>query len=369
MLSVGVGLAACGASPTDTIKSGGGASASEALDSVYQAVKGLTGDARYQKLLELAKKESGPVGFYHSGDMTPEVKAFTAQTGIKVADFQATSERVAERVNNENKAGRQASDVVLGGASDMIALHGEGGFAPLDSPVSDTVTQNFKAADMVDPVAIMQLPSYNTNAVKPGDVPKTWDDYFTTFSKRKAIELTDWEWYATIVTKYFVEKKHMTEDAAIKLITEGMKGSSAVDGHTLVAQLLASGQYDFVPNLYAQYLPGLLSQGAALSNDGTSADLPPTVVTLQMGLTKGGKQPAGGLLLLEWMMSAKGQKVVADQGYIAPANTYQGQSLIEKYPYAIFDTVFSESAGFQDKWKKAFDTLLQAAGTKKVAKS
>jgi hypothetical protein len=368
VLCVGALAVGCGSSPTDT--GGGSATGSgrgaTGLAAVYAALDGLTGDARYEKLLELAKKEGGTVSFYHSGDMTVENKAFTAKTGLKVADFQATSERVAERVSQEKKAGRQGSDLVLGGATDVATLQAEGGIAKLDSPVSETVSDLYKSTDLVSPIAIMMMPTHNTNTVKDSDLPKSWTDYFTTFTKRKAIELTDWEWYYTIVTKYFMAQKGMTEQQAIDLITKGMKGAFTVDGHTLTGQLLASGQYDYVPNMFAHYVPGLIKKGAPISYDGASKDLPPSVVLLYIGLTDGGPHPASALLYLEWMMSSDGQDAVASTDYVPTATTYTGESLLKDYPYALVVDTPKQSADVLDKWKKAFDTLLRAADTKQT---
>lgn len=363
---VAVVLAACGSSPTDSSNGGGtgtqgGSSGSSSLDAVYSAVKGLTGQARYNKLLALAKKEGGQIGFYHSGDMTDEVAAFEKQTGLKVADYQSTSERVAERVNDENKAGRQGSDVVMGGSADMVALRDEGGIAPLQSPVTGYNKPDFESKDLVDPIAIMMLPTFNSNGMSSSDVPKNWTDFFQHFAKRKAVELTDWEWMATLVKKYF-EPQGMSESDAIALITNGLKGATAVDGHTLVAQLLASGQYDFVPNLYAHYIPGLVKDGAPLSNDGVSKQLPPMLITLFIGLTAGAPHPAGGLLLLEWMMSKEGQQVVYNQGYIPPSSTFTGQTLWTKYPYALVSTEWQASQADQQKWQKAWDNVMKGAG-------
>jgi iron(III) transport system substrate-binding protein len=368
-MCVGVLAVGCGSSPTDNAgaASGPAGDPGTGIEAVYAAVSGLTGTARYDKLLELAKKEGGTVGFYHSGTMTNENKAFTAQTGIKVADFQATSERVAERVSQENKAGRQGSDVLLLSAPDMVTLRDQGNVGKLDSPSLDSVTGIYKRPNLVSPIAIMMMPTYNTDAVKPGDRPASWTDYFTSFSKRKAVELTDWPWFYTIVTKYFMGQLHMTEQQATDLITNGMKGSSAVDGHTLVSQLLASGQYDYVPNLYAQYVPGLIKKGAPISYEGVTKDLPPTLTFLYIGLTAGSSHPAAGLLYLEWMMSAEGQKAVSDAGYVAPSNTYQGPpTLAQQFPYALIDDSADQTEAVQTKWKTAFDAVLKAAGTKKV---
>ena len=154
------------------------------------------------------------------------------------------------------------------------------------------------------------------------------------------------------------------------MFTSGIKGAFTVDGHTLLAQLLASGQYAYVPNLYGQYYPQLKGKGAPLSEDGVTADLPPTLTALYIGLTEGAKHSAAGLLYLEWMMSADGQQAVANAGYVPPASTYTGpETLLQKYPYALFDKTPSLSDADRSTWQKLFDTALRKAGTKQVGNS
>ena len=371
LLAVGVVVAACGSSPTDSggAKAASGGSSGGDLQSVYKAVDQLTGQERYDKLLKMAKDAGGTVGWYHSGDMKPEVEAFEQATGLKVNDFQATSERVAERVVQEKKAGQQGSDVVLGGTSDIVALDKEGGLADLTSPVLDYVDDGYKNDFSVSPIAIMEMPTYNTQKIQVGQLPRTWEDFFSHPPGRIGIEITDWEWYESIVRKYFEKQKGMTEQQAIDLITNGLKGAQQVDGHTLVANLLASGQYAYVPDMFAHYLPGLAKSGAPISYDHLSPDMPPFVVTLNIGLTKGGKNPAGGLLLIEWLMGKDGQKVVADQNYVPTSSQYDGQTLVKQYPNAILqDLYLTDTPEDQKAWQAKFDQLLQSIGGTPISK-
>lgn len=372
LLSIGAVVAACGSSPTDSKTNDKAASASggDALSAVYQAVDGLTGQKRYDKLLQMAKDAGGQIGWYHSGDMTTEVAAFEKTTGLKVNDFQATSERVAERVVQENKANQQGSDMVLGGASDLQALEKEGGLAEhLQTPTFDYVVKDYKNDFSVDPLAIMEMPTYNTDKVQVSQLPKTWMDYFQNPPARIGIEITDWEWFETMVRKYLMTKQHMTEQQAIDLITKGLKGAQQVDGHTLVANLLASGQYGYVSNLYAQYVPKLQKAGAPVSFDHLSKDMPPFVTALSMALTKGGPNPAGGLLLLEWMMGPEGQKVIDAQGYVPVSNKFDGDTLLEQYPDAIqMNLYLTDTPADKQAWQKKFDTLLQSIGGTPISK-
>src|SRR5215471_2934493 len=343
LLAAGAVIAGCGASPTDKGSTGGAsASGGSDLQSVYSAVNGLTGTARYNKLLQLAKDAGGSIGFYHSGDMTKEVAAFQQATGLKVNDFQATSERVMERVTQEQQASRQGSDVVLGGQNDMKSLSDQGGLATLNTPAFGDVGTDFKSKYDISPIAIMEMPTY----------------------------ITDKDFYETLIRKYFMQQKGMSEQAAINLVTKGYQGAQQVDGHTLVANLLASGQYAYVPNLYAQYVGKLQKSGAPISYDHLAPGMLPFVVNLTAGLTKGGKNPAGGLLLIEWLMGPDGQKVIADQHYVPTSKEYVGTTLLEQYPNAIVQNFYlTDTAAQTADWKAKFQTLLQSIGGKPATSS
>lgn len=368
MLAAGTLVAGCGSSPTDSGGAGGGKSGD--LQSVYQAVNGLTGQQRYDKLLSLAKKvNGGTIGYYHPGDQKPEVEAFEKATGLKVNDFQATSERVMERVTQEQKAGQEGSDVVLGGSDDMKALNDQGGLPKLQTPAFSDVGKDFKSDYDISPIGIMEMPTYNTDKVSTGKLPTTWEDLFQHPPGRLGIEITDQAWYEVMIKKYFMQQKGMSEAAAIKLITNGFKGAQQVDGHTLVANLLASGQYAYVPDLFAQYVPGLKKSDAPISYDHLSPQMPPVVTSLSIGLTKGAKNPAGGLLFLEWLMSADGQKVVAGQDYVPTSSTYTGSTLLKQYPKAIVSNEYlTDSAQETQDWKNKFQKLLQSIGGKPATK-
>jgi iron(III) transport system substrate-binding protein len=365
-------LVGCGASPTDTAP-GAGASG-DPLAAVYAAVKGKTGQERFDTLLGLAREEakSGPVGFYHSGTFRAEVDAFQKLTGLKVGDFEATSERVAARVVSEHQANRPGSAVVLGGGDDMTNLYRAGGLAELETPMRDTVSKEYQAPSWISPIGIMEMPTYNSEQIPRTQLPRTWEDLFTSFSGRIGIELTDWSWYAALVQRYFVAQKGMTEEAAIQLVTKGMHGASTVDGHTLTANLLASGQYGYVPNAFAHYVPPLAAAGAPITYDGLSPTMPPFFVVLGAGITKATPQPASALLLLEFLLSEQGQTIIAGRNYVPTSSTFKGQTLLEKYPNAITDAVVVPPGGdvtkVQNEWKAKFDELLRQAGTSQLRK-
>jgi iron(III) transport system substrate-binding protein len=371
MITMGM-VAGCGASPTDTggANASGGSAIGGNLQAVYAAVQGLTGQQRQDKLIELAKQAGGTIGWYHSGNFDNIVKKFTDATGIKVKDFQATSERVAERVNQERQANQQGSDVILGGTTDLLELDKQGGLVNgLQTVGKDYVDDRFKNDFSVSPIAIMEMPTRNTSKIPANRLPRTWEDLFANPPGRIGIEITDWEWYEVIVRKYFMQQKGMTEQQAIDLITHGLRGAQQVDGHTLVANLLASGQYDYVPDMFAHYVPDLQRSGAPISYDGLSPDMPPMVVTLNAGLTAGGHNPAGGLLLIEYLMGKDGQQAIADRDYVPTSNQYVGETLLKKYPNAIVqDLYLTDTPQDRQAWQAKFDHLLQQIGGTPISK-
>ena len=130
--------------------------------------------------VEAAKKE-GKVVVY--GTMVPKVmaeveKGFQAEYGIKIEYWRADATKVIDRVLTEWRSGRPAFDVVIG-ARGAIALGKRENVYAKFSPVSaGKFPSKYRDPDgqltawRVTPVGVL----YNTEMVKPGDVPRTLDD-------------------------------------------------------------------------------------------------------------------------------------------------------------------------------------------------
>jgi iron(III) transport system substrate-binding protein len=368
-------VAGCGASPTDTPKNnaGGGSSDDLGFSSVYAAVKGLTGDARQQKLIELAKAEGGVVSVYHTGNLKPEFADFTAKTGINVRDFQVTNEQVNQRVLQEAQAGRPGSDVLDSDAGGLTLLNSSNAIAPLQTPNLAQINPQYTGItepNQIPLYGIMKMPAYNTDQVKAADLPQSWTDFFKSYKGTVGIEQTDWSWYATLVTKWFEAKQGMSESDAIALITNGLKGVTAVNGHPLETQLLASGQYGFALTFYAQFMAGLQANKAPIAFVPNNEQMPPLLtIGNNAALTAHAPHPAAALLMLEYLTGPDGQNQVAQQGYIPAIKDFQGTTLLQQYPNPIIDDSPAQPQAFEQKWEDAFDTLLQSVGGKKIDSS
>src|SRR5258708_27198886 len=83
--------------------------------------------------------------------------------------------------------------------------------------------------------------AYNTNLVKPADVPKSYEDLkHPRWKGQLAIEAEDTDWFAAVVTKL---GSNLGEDKAIGLFRDIVRTNamSTRTGHTLLANMVAPG--------------------------------------------------------------------------------------------------------------------------------
>ncbi|AKS33736.1 ABC transporter substrate-binding protein [Mycolicibacterium goodii] len=365
-LSIALLVAACGPSP---IESGGksafgGGASDEALQAVYAQVEGLTGTARTDRLVQLAKEDGGQVGWYYVGKMDPLVKAFEEQTGLKISGYQGVSEDLAERAGQEFRTNQQGSDLVLGAAVDLRTMDGEGILGELKSPALDDVDEGFKGYNAIAPYANVMVLSYNKDLVPPDKQPTSYEDLFRNPPSGMGVETGDWQWYENLVRKYFMEQKGMSEQQAIDLITNGLRSAQQVEGHSLLVELLASGQYGATPNSFAHSIEPLVKAQSPVTYAASKGDTPPFLLTNAMALTRGGPNPAGGLVLLEWLMSPDGgQKIFADMNYGTTSNKYTGPTVVDQYSNAIVaDLYLTDTPDDVRNWQVKYQELLQSIG-------
>ncbi|MBI2987683.1 MAG: extracellular solute-binding protein [Deltaproteobacteria bacterium] len=137
--------------------------------------------ARAQKVnIEAAKKE-GKVVVY--GSVVPQAmeglhKGFEKKYGITVEYWRGDSTKVMDRALTESRAGRPGFDVVEANRGVQLIMRQEGLFAKYIPPASEKFPAQFKEKDaLITPWRVLPISIlYNTELVKPGDVPKSLDD-------------------------------------------------------------------------------------------------------------------------------------------------------------------------------------------------
>jgi iron(III) transport system substrate-binding protein len=271
------------------------------LNDIYAQLEGLDPKARREKLIELAEEEGGSFDAYGStnlDDIFPMIDEFEGQTGLEVNYYRASSTDVLERVLQEADADFPGADVVFTNGPELTVIDREGLLAPLDSPVTDDIDEQ----GVFDNWAWLYLNtfvgSWNTDRVQ--DPPATWEDLLA-HGDGLAVEVGDFDWFATLVKEYFVGQQGMSEDEAVDLFREAVNGAALVDGHTLMAELLAAGEYDIASSTYLHRILQLKKDDAPVEWEGGPE--PIIIRPNGIGIHRYAEKPASALLFLEFMLT------------------------------------------------------------------
>lgn len=263
--------------------------------------------------IEAAKKEGKIIvyGTVVPQAMEPIFSSFEKKYGIKIDYWRASANGVAERAVNEWRAGRPGFDVVEGNPGLNAGLKNEGGFVKYIPPSSEKFAEQFRDKDSMMiawrliPISIL----YNTDAVKSADRPRSLDD------------LIDPKWKGKISVP---NPTQHAETAQFLWNLQKFKGDKWLDFIKALAKQEPHLVESFAP------VPNALVKGEAQLGLGYIKYLrqykgPLGYVLLDKHLTElnvmsiGSKaaHPNAAMLYVEFMCSAEGQKLVAEQGEFA----------------------------------------------------
>ena len=206
---------------------------------------------RDQKIYEAAKKE-GALTIYTSAqvkDMGAIVDAFKKKyPGINVEILRASSEKVLQRAITEARAGRNTMDVAETNGPELESMHRERIAQAMKSPYQkDLIPEAIPAHHEWTGTRLnVFVQAYNTSAVNKADLPKTWEDLANPKWKDKiGIEQADYDWLAG-------EASVLGEQKMIELFKKmvNTNGISVRKGHTLLTQLVVSGEVPLALTVY-----------------------------------------------------------------------------------------------------------------------
>jgi iron(III) transport system substrate-binding protein len=357
-LAVVLAANGCGTSPTAGNDST--ANSSTAAEKLYSEINGLSGKARRDKLVELAKKE-GRLDLYTS--MTSDVAnaitgAFSDAFKVDVNLYRAGSETVLQRILQEHGARYQGNDVVETNANELFALNKEGVLATYAGVRRNLVPEAGRFEGWVATRLNLFAPSWNTTLVPAGQQPKTWEELADPkWDGKLSMELTDYDWYLTL---YGYWKKHGKTDAEIdKIFTDMANGSKIAKGHTVQGELLSAGQFSVVASNYSYIVERAKAKGAPV--DYLPFVQPVIARPNGLGLMKSAKHPAAAMLFADWMLE-EGQKLLRKEG-LTPAIVEGNDPLkgVEIIPVDL-KTLVEQGA----EWSKRYEKVV--AGGKAVSK-
>ena len=270
---------------------------------------------RMQKLIEGARKE-GTLGIYTSRvaeDTTPVTNAFTKKYGVATQVWRASNQDVVQRAVTESRAGRCPADVISSGTPALEPLSRERLLQPVKTPVAaELMPQALRPhGDWVGISVNIISAAYNTNLVKPAEVPKSYDDLKNPrWKDRLAIEAEDSDWFAALASK-------LGEEKGVALFRDIVRvnGVSTRTGHTLLANMVAAGEVPLAITVYSYKPEQLAREGAPIR----PLYLPP-VIALATGVsvTRCAPHPNAAVLFYEFMLR-DGQEILSGRD-IVPTN-------------------------------------------------
>lgn len=330
---------------------------SDRLGEIYAELEGLDADARREKLIELADEEGGSFDAYGStnlDDIFPMIDAFEDETGIDVNYYRASSTDVLQRVFQEADADFPGADLIFTNGPELTLIDSEGLLAPLESPVLDEIP----AEGVFDTWAWLYLNtfvgSWNTDLVQ--SPPATWEELLA-YGDGLALEAGDFDWFATLVKVVFMEGQGMSEEEAVQLFRDASNGAALVDGHTLMAELLAAGEYDVAASTYLHRILQLKKDGAPVEWEGG----PEPIIIRPNGIAiyRYAEKPASALLFLEFMLT-DAQQMLLDIDRQPASAGIQGGGLPSGVETLVvdLDALLDE----REKWEDLWDEIIESSG-------
>ncbi|MEP7208426.1 MAG: extracellular solute-binding protein [Casimicrobiaceae bacterium] len=305
---------------------------------------------RTEKLFAAAKKE-GTFTWYTSfaeKDIPPVVEPFKKKYGIEVRSWRASTEKVLQRTLTEASAQRYDVDLIHISAPEMEALHREKILQPVSSPAfKDLLPEALPAhREWVTTLLTVWVQAYNTNAIKKEDVPKSYKDLLDPRYKGKlGIEVEDQEWFSTVA-------KSMGEQQGIQFFRDlvAKNGMSVRKGHTLLTNLVVSGEVPFGLTVYNYMAESAKKKGAPV--DWIALD-PAVARANGQGIARRAPHPNAAALFYDYFITEAQPQLLA-LNYV-PINS-KVPSPLKGMPYKIVDA--AAALDEMSKWGKLFDEII-----------
>jgi len=318
------------------------------------ALAALTGAERLKRLAEGAKKE-GLVSIYTSmplDDMAALTSAFEAKYGVKAKVWRSGSEKILQRGLLEAKANRFEVDVFETNSPETEVLSREKVLIAGNSPfLNELIPQAIPShKEWIATRLNIFTCAYNTKLVKKEELPKTYQDLLDPKWKGKlSVEADDSDWLAETVMK-------MGEEKGLALFREiARKNAVSVrKGHTLLSNLVASGEVPLALTVYNYKIEQMKNSGAPI--DWFALD--PTIARPNAnGVARNAPHPHAALLFQDFELS-EGQHILGKRDFI-PTST-KVPSTLNKMPLIFANPKTTLDDG--QKWNKIYDDIFNRKG-------
>jgi iron(III) transport system substrate-binding protein len=270
------------------------------------AVSLMTSSAFAQDVKTLAEAE-GKMMFYasfnatHSKVLTDGFKQLYPK--IDATFYRATDAQMMERILTEARAGRNLWDVMMTSSFYGYNLKKRGMLAPYDSPERKFYRDGYKdpQATWTSIYTNYAAFGFNTRSVAKASIPKSYADLLKPEWKGNiGLDSRPYEWFGTMV-------KAMGDEKGLGYMRELAKQAQLRNGRTILAQLVAAGEFKGVLTAYSQNFEQMKPTGAPVD----WVYLNPVFANIHpVGLSTKAPHPSAGKLFIDFVLSKRGQELV-----------------------------------------------------------
>ena len=249
----------------------------------------------------------GKLVFYTTSN-TSDAKAITDSfkrlyPKIDVQFDRTTDSQMMEKILNEARAGKSLWDVVSTTGFYGYLLKKRGLLAPYDSPERKYYREGFKDPQgfWTSTYTTYAVFGFNTRLVSKANIPRSHEDLLKPVWKEQiGLEGRGYEWFTATVSG-------MTRGKGLSFMRAlaGQRPHLRI-GRTLLAQLVAAGEFNGTLTSYMHNFDTLKASGAPVE----WVPLAPSFANIHpLGVSAKSPHPNAGKLFVDFMLSQRGQEV------------------------------------------------------------
>ena len=319
------------------------------------AVTAYRGADRTAKLVAGAKRE-GELMLYSSltqEDQLRMAEDFRKRYGVTLNFWRGSQAHILQRVLSETRAGRFDFDVIETNAPQMEAIAREGLLQRIDSPLAaqELMPETIPAHGEWMPDRLnLVVYAYNTSAVKPAEIPKSWPDLLDArWKNRIGMESTNVEWFAAVVDS-------MGEEAGLEFFRRlGDNGVAVRTGHTHSTGRVIAGEIPLMMGVYSHDVDRMKAKGAPIDWFVLS---PAVVLPSAVAVSRRAPHPHAAALFYDYMLT-EGQRFYREMFRVPANKSYESpvRALVERGQSF---TIVNAQRGVDDydKWLKLYKRLI-----------
>ena len=319
------------------------------------AVASYQGADRTERMIAEARKE-GELMLYSSITQEDQLRLaadFKRRYGITVKSWRGSQANILQRVLSEMRGGRFEVDVMETNAPQLEVLARAELLQKMDSPFveQELLPETMPAHGEWAPDRLNLLVyAYNTNAVKPADLPKSWQDLLDPKWKgRIGMESTNVEWFAALIDS-------LGEKPGLDLFRRmGDNGVAVRTGHTHSTGRVIAGEIPVFFGVFSHDVDRMKVKGAPID----WFVLPPAIVVPSaVAVSRRAPHPHAAALFYDYMLT-EGQRLYTEVHRV-PANkkydTHVRRLVRDGKPIKVVNS--QEAVDDYEKWHALYKRLI-----------